>query len=188
MSAINSSQVQIATNGGITGDSALALTLARIQYINTSDSSNIANTSTETDFNRTATIPAGFFIASMGIRVTAVLKYNSTGLLPTMTIRTYLGTAVLSASNVALIATANSRVICTTQWICRSAGASGAFVRWGSVQADTLAGGSLNTLGASGEVAINTTIANVVKVSVQFSAASLGNSATLETMSVELLR
>lgn len=185
---VASRQVNLATNGGIAGDGLQCLVLQKLQYVNTSDSSPIVNVTAETFFNQTCTIPANFFFAGMGLRITAVIKYNAAGVLPTLTLRSYVGTSVLATPSMSVVTSGTNRVIMTATWLCRTAGASGTFVRWGDTRQDTVSLAALGILGASGESTLDTTVSNVVRTSAQWSALNLGNTATLETMAVELLR
>jgi hypothetical protein len=151
---------------------------------------SIANTVTETDLTGTGagslTLPANFFDAAGETLLITGFGYHSATGNPTLQIRIYFGTTVILDTGTDTV-TGNStndawdiRAMVT----CRSTGVSGSVIgqgRW------TENGGGLNRFQMvnTSPTTLDTTIAQVFKMTIQWGTADPGNSITMTNFTLE---
>lgn len=161
-------------------------------YTAQTSSAAIASTASETAFSKSFEIPAKTLKAGARVRVTASGKFSDTGT-PTLQIALKLGGSGVSGSSFAVIpATTLGSGVSNFGWsiqgeaIIRTAGASG------TVQNGACVGGFLNVNMAScvyeNNFSLDTTAAQSVFVTADWSASSASNTVTMETLSVEILQ
>jgi len=152
---------------------------------NTAVSGNIGNTTDETAFNRTFTIPADALRAGDQIRIRAVAFVVSVNGTPNLTTKLKLGaTALLDTGAVAVLG--NGVVLIETVVSIRTVGAAGTLVATGQWNAG-VAGTATTRAQILGSTAVDTTAAQLVSVTATWSAAHLSNVVRLEVLSVEKL-
>lgn len=155
-------------------------------YVAVAASAAISDTTSETDFDKTVTIPANTLKAGDVIRVRAQAIPTSTNSTDTLTLKLKFGSTVIVAT--AAVDVANNDIgYIDFEVTIRTIGASG-----------TMVGAGVQALGVPGTVTakpallasttIDTTAAIVVKVSATWSNASASNSVRLDVLNVELLR
>lgn len=161
-----------------------------LAYSNTAVSNTIANTTTETSFNTTYTIPAGGCQPGRVYRVMARGIFNSQNSLGpgNITVRVKLGSTVVGAT--AAQALGQNRV--NRQWtldfdiICITYSASGSVEAQGVMQLFTAANTNVplelsNTAAISG---IDLTAAQTLTLSAQFTVANAANNITIRQLTV----
>ncbi len=158
---------------------------SELLYVQKTASSPISNTTAETAFNRTATIPASsMFLPGTVVRVRASGKFSKTiGATVNFDVRIKLGSSVLTASNVNVVNGAVDYAwYATAEFIVLSTGASGTL---------RLTGGELGFAFTDSTVAwnvgsfgVNTTVDQTISVTVKPSVASTSNTITLEAITV----
>ena len=149
-------------------------------------SSNVTNTVAETDFDKQVTIPANSLNVGDVIRVRLGALAPSTNSTDTLTIKLKIGSTVIISTGAVDVANSDVGYI-EADMVIRSIGAGG-----------TLAGAGTQALGTPGTVAskpfvltstaIDTTVAQAVKASAQWSVANAGNVARLEVLDVQVFR
>lgn len=147
----------------------------------------VSNTASETLFSTTLQLPADALRASYNavrIRAQGVLSNNSGGSV-TFTFRVKLGSAAyVTGGGVAIAdATTNQPWMMEAVMVCRVDGASG-FV---DVQGQQIVNGTVELLGSTSLVAVDTTTPHDVGVSVEMDTADAAASAQLRQMIVERL-
>lgn len=146
----------------------------------------ITNTVAETDFDKQVTIPANTLQVGDVIRVRGQAIAPSTNSTDTLTLRLKIGATVVVAT--AAVDVANSDIgYLEADVVVRTVGANG-----------TIVAGGVQALGTEGTVsakpfklastAIDTTVAQTVKASAQWSVANAGNQVRLDVLDIELLR
>lgn len=158
---------------------------SELLYVRKTASSPISNTTAETAFNQTATIPANsLFLPGTVVRVRATGKFSKTiGATVNFDVRIKIGTQVLTASNVNVINGAVDYAwYATAEFVVLSTGSSGSLRRAGGelgfAFTDTTAAWNV------GDSALNTTADQTISVTVTPSVASPSNTLTLETITV----
>jgi hypothetical protein len=155
-------------------------------YQNTTPSSNVTNTVTETAFDRSYTIPPNTLrvgdIIDVSVRVSAP-NTNSTN---TLVLKLKIGSTVVVATGAVDVADGDVGII-NARMTIRSIGASGTFVadsEW-----------SLGTPGTAGiltqvvpSTVIDTTVSKAITVTATWSVANAGNVAALQSLHVDLER
>ena len=155
-------------------------------YAAITSSTAIANTSTETEFSKTFDIPAGLLRVGTRVRVTASGKYSTTGT-PTMQLAMKIGGNPFSVFPAT--ATPNNASdygwSFTGEFVTRATGASG------TVQNGHGMGGLGGVTPAMtawvNNFTLDTTIAETITVTADWSASSMSNTITMDTLSVEVL-
>jgi len=155
----------------------------------------VANTSSESNLNNTGvgslTLPAGFFIAGKGIRITARGYRSTTNPSGTLRIKVKLGSTVI-LDTTALTATnglTNRAWELSGALYCRTVGASGTVFGQGRVsmsQAAATAAVFWEMLNTSA-IVINTTISQAITVTAQWGTAHASNTMSCTGMIVEEL-
>lgn len=155
-------------------------------------STAVANTVTETLFNRNHTFPAGTLFAPLVLRIRAGGQYSTTGT-PTLQLRIRIGgvAGVLVLDSGAV--TMGNGVTSRAWWIdatvmIRTDGATGTVVGAGMFGFNTAAaatsdGTTIHARGAS--ATLDTTASQVVGITAQWSAMSSSNTTTLELLTIE---
>jgi len=150
-------------------------------------SSALTASSTETSLG-SFSIPANRLRAGTRIKVRAMVKATATNSTDTLTVKLYFngitGTAV--ASTGALDATNNDLALIDMELVIRTVGASGTVVAAGMATIGPAASATLKPVILDSST-IDTTIAQVIAVSGQWSTTSGGNSCRLDVMSVEVV-
>ncbi|MBI3866813.1 MAG: DUF2190 family protein [Planctomycetia bacterium] len=149
-------------------------------------SSLITNTVAETDFDKSVTIPAGTLQVGDVIRVRGEVIAISTNSTDTLTIRLKIGATVIVVT--AAVDVANNDIgYVEADVVVRTVGAGGTIVACG-VQALGTEGTVTAKPFKLASTAIDTTVAQTVKASAQWSVANAGNQVRLDVLDVELLR
>lgn len=149
-------------------------------------STAVTNTTTETKFDKSVTLPANTLKVGDVIKVRAQVIATSTNSTDTLDIQLRLNTTDVIATGAVDVAN-NDIAIIDFELVIRTVGASGTYVGAGYV-----------SLGAAGTVtakaqfkastAIDTTAAQEVNVSATWSVASASNSCRLDILNVEIKR
>lgn len=146
----------------------------------------VTNTTTETDFDQSITLPANTLKAGDVIRVRAQAIATATNSTDTVNYKLKLGSTTILATG-AVDATNNDIGYIEADIVIRTAGASGTMVAAGST-----ANGAVGTVTAKpaylASTAVDTTAALAVKVSATWSAASASDSCRLDVLNVQILR
>lgn len=158
---------------------------SELLYVRKTASSPISNTTAETAFNQTATIPANsLFLPGTVVRVRATGKFSKTiGATVNFDVRIKIGTQVLTASNVNVVnGAADYAWYATAEFVVLSTGSSGSLRRAGGELgfAFTDSTSAWNV----GDSSLNTTVDQTISVTVTPSVASPSNTLTLETITV----
>lgn len=156
-------------------------------YANVADSNKVQNTTTETDFNKNFTIPANALTAGKVIKIRAGGTWDL--LSGTWNMRIYLGGNVVIATGAISNTGGTEGWWLEAQIHIRTAGAGGtckttAFFTAGTPTIVYATALETTVSGTSG--AVNTTAANIVKISVQYSIANIANASTMMNLSVEI--
>lgn len=169
------------------------------------DATAVANTTTETIIVPDYTFPAGYFYQGRKLRASLYgVISNVVTAVPTITLRVRFGTTTLSATwasaSGALVcnATANTNLTWKMEFefVCRSIGTGGTGFLMGQAWLPNLtAATTINTEGYNNLIpssapaagTLNTTVANLMSVSAQWSAANAANSITTNMFTLEAL-
>ena len=162
--------------------------LVGLLYANTTDSNTVTNTTTETDFNTTYSLPANALTVGKCVRIRCTGKFAQ--LSGTLTLKFYIGANVHLTTN-ALTLTPSS----TEFWhyegtfIVRSVGAGGTLLGQGiSIMGTNRSQIAHSDASGSGSATtIDTTASATVKCSAQFGTANAANSITLQNITIEVL-
>ena len=155
-------------------------------YSNTAASAAVSNTTTETAFDKSYTIPANSLQVGDVIRVRCQVIATSTNSTDTLKVKGYL--ASINLQDTGALDVADSDVVfIDLDLIVRTIGASGTFV-----------GAGIQTIGTPGTAtmkhfklassAIDTTTTNAITFKATWSVASASNSCRLDVLDVQLLR
>lgn len=154
-------------------------------FVNTADSTAVANTTTETNFDVSYSVPAALWSVGRVLRVTASGKVSAHSSPPTLRLRLKAGSVTLldlAAQNITA-SLVNGEWRMSVILVCRSTGGTGTL-------AATLQQALIDavTVGKPQNVAtVDLTTAQTLQVSAQWSAANAANTATLETLLIERL-
>lgn len=157
---------------------------AGVLGVNTADSAAIASTASEANFSLNAVLLPNFLTTGRVLRVTVSGKYSDTGT-PTLQLKLKMGSVTLLDLGAVTLGSgvSNKQFQATFLLVVRTTGVSG------TVQA-SLVNARLDDdlLQAIANVAtVDTTIAETLQLSAQWSASSASNTATLEVFLVEAL-
>jgi len=157
-------------------------TNTRLLYSATAASALITNTTDETAFDKTYSIPANTLRVGDVIRIKGHVTTPSTNSTNTLTLKVKLGSTILLAS--AAVDVANGDIgAFEVEVIVRTVGASGTIVAIGDIGL-----GVIGTVGLNPKLlastAIDTTAAQAVTVTATWSAASESNTVRLDSLSV----
>jgi hypothetical protein len=146
----------------------------------------VANTTTETNFASNYSLPANYCQPGRVIKITAQGIYSSTGS-PQLNIRVKLGSTVLATSqNMNPGAVSSHSWITYFQIICDTTGVSGTVEGQGVTTIFTGgASDSDNEMQNTGTITVDTTTAQTVQMSSQWTVANAGNTITLRQLIIE---
>lgn len=156
-------------------------------YQNTAASAAISNTTVETAFDKSYTIPANTLKAGDFVRIRGQAIATSTANTDTLLIKVYLGSTSIGTSG-AVNAT-NSDVVVFDLWVViRTIGTSGTYVSAGSVGVVGAAGTATMRETITAETAIDTTVTNAITVKATWSVADTADSVRLDILNVSIDR
>lgn len=155
-------------------------------YSSVAASTAVSNTTTETDFDKSISIPANTLKAGDIIRVRAQAIATSTNSTDTLNLKLKLGSTVILATGAVDVANNDIGYI-DADLVVRTVGASGTMVAAGVTALGT-EGTVTAKPGKLASAAVDTTAALVVKVSATWSVASASNSVRLDVMDAQLIR
>ncbi len=160
-----------------------AAIVSEVLFQSTAASANITNTTSETAFDKSYTIPANSLRVGDQIRVRAKVKTPTTNSTDTLTLKLKLGATVVIATSAVDVANDDVGIIEAVLTI-RTIGASGTFVadgKWALGVQDTA------TFRVDGleSTAIDTTATQAITVTATWSAASESDIVRLDNLSVE---
>jgi hypothetical protein len=156
-----------------------------ILYTQVADSAAIANTLVETAFSKTFTIPGNTLGVGDVLRIRASGVYSTAGVAPNLTLRIRIGAQGTNATTIAALAgQAGNAWRIEADTTLRTFGAAGNFEG---------GGGLVSILTASGIGVPSNTVSDmtgnlVVDVTATWSIADAGDTITMQTLTVELLR
>lgn len=165
-------------------------TVSQLLYCSTAASSAITNTSTETLFDTSYTLPANTLAAGRVLRITFHGRATATNSTDTLRCQLYLGgltgTAILDCPETDV---ANDDIFFGQCYVvCRTDGTSGTFIAFGDASTpDAETTSATMRANYTASTAINTQATFVIGVSATWSAASTSDSCRLENLIVELL-
>jgi hypothetical protein len=173
------------------------------KLIMVADAAAVGNTVTETIIVPDYTFPAGEFNTGVKYRGWVWGKVsNVVTAVPTMTFRVRIGAATLSATWVTASAAAACNASANTdlsfmgkfEIVCRTVGTAGTGAVMGNISLPNITGATSALVGeimlpasAPTTGTLNTTIANVLSVSIQWSAANAANTITVTNYALECL-
>lgn len=153
-------------------------------YNSVAASAAVTNTTTETAFDKSVTVPANELVAGSGLRIRAQAIATSTNSTDTLTLKAYVGSVEVATTGAIDVANNDIGVIDVAVTV-RTAGASGTCVVAGMVGLG--AAGTVTMKGTyKASQTLDTTAANAVTVKATWSVASASNSVRLDVLAVEL--
>lgn len=171
-------------------DNSDAKVIAKKLYSSVAASAAVANTTTETEFDKTYTLPANILKAGSLLRIRYQGIATATNSTDTLTAKLYLGGkagTALQASSATDVA--NNNIFAGEFYLTvRTAGATGTMVGWGNY-VKTLAASDTATMvvGILASTTVDTTVAQRIAVAATWSVANAGNSCRLDYLTVEML-
>ena len=181
---------KVTTDRGVQGGTALAI--GGLAYQNTAASTAISNTATETAFSTVYNTPANSLTAGTVVRIRFHGIATSTNSTDTLTIKLKIGGSTTNTTGTAVITTsavdvANNDIFTGyAELVIRTDGASGTMVACG-LYSDPGAQGSTCKAFSLASTAIDTTVAQPIKVTATWSAASASDSCRLDILSIQIL-
>lgn len=154
-----------------------------VLYDNTADSAAVTNTTTETTFDKSYTIPANTLKAGDVIHIHAQAIATATNNADTLTVKLKLGSTVIANTGAVDVANNDAATIDATL-IIRSVGATGTLVAEGWVSLG-VPGTATTRAFAVASTTIDTTATQAITVTGQWSAADANDSALLRILAVE---
>ena len=155
---------------------------------NTADSAAIASTTDETNFSLNASLSTTQYYPGRIFKLSASGVYSTTGT-PTLTFRVRIG----STSMVLFTAKTGTNNASNQSWrieatlICRTTGATGTVMALGTLFINTAAGvDTVETVVNNAATTVDTTVVQSLQVSLDWSANSASNTATMKDFLVEL--
>lgn len=157
------------------------------QFSNTAASTAITNTSTETLFSRSYTLPGNLLQPGSVLKIRAQGIATATNATDTLNARLYIGglSGILLAATGAVDVANNDIFFIDFDVVVRTIGATG-----------TIVGAGMTAIGAAGtatmrpaflaSTTIDTTVSRVIGVSATWSAINAGNSCRLDYLSVDM--
>jgi hypothetical protein len=164
--------------------------VAKKLYASVAASTALTASSTETEFDQSYTIPGNLLQVGSLLRIRYQGIATATNSTDTLTAKLYIGGkagTALQAS--AATDVANNNIFAGEFYMAvRTIGATGTIVGWGSyVSALAASGTATMVVGILASTTLDTTAAQKIAVSGQWSTTSASNSARLDYMSVEIL-
>lgn len=160
-----------------------------IAYTNTAASTAVSNTTTETLFDKSYSIPANSLRVGQLIRIRYQVIATATNSTDTLAVKLYIGglTGTALISHAATDVADNNVVSGEYEVILRTVGASGTMVGCGTYKSVPAAEGTMTIKDdILASTAIDTTAAQVIGVSATWSVASASNSCRLDFLRVEI--
>ena len=190
-------QVSATANGNFIGYAMTATTAAgdelevlrlhdsqHSSYVNVAASAAVTNTTTETDFDKTVTLPASSLKVGDVIKIRAQVIATATNSTDTLLLKLKIGSTVILATAAVDVANDDIGIIDVTL-VVRTIGATGTFVAcglWALGVADT----ATFRPDFKASTTIDTTAAAAIAVSATWSVANAGNSCRLDILHVEI--
>lgn len=158
--------------------------LGGLLYANTADSTAIASTAAETNFNLNLALPAAYFRAGRALLVRICGVYSDI-LTPTLQLKLKAGSVTLLDLGAVLLGAGVSSKVFSAVFlvICRTTGGSGTLQT--TVQSAALDG--VQQPVAPTVATVDTTATQTLQVSAQWSASSSSNTTALQSMTIEAL-
>lgn len=154
----------------------------RVLYQNTADSAAIASTASETDFDKTYSLPANSLRVGDVITIRGQLSSVGVTATPTLQVKVYIGaTAVLTTA--AVTTAANDLPTFEVKIVVRAIGASGSIVAYGTSIMGVPGTGVPKPFNMAA-TSIDTTAAKTIKVSATWSASSASNTVKLSNLTI----
>src|SRR3990167_6884137 len=156
--------------------------------VNVADSSAVSNTASLNNFSVNKTISRSIFVIGKMIKLCASGIYSTTGT-PTLTFNVRFGTTnlVSFAAKTGINNASNQSWMIEAWIITRTTGSSGTVQCHGRLSINTASGtDTVETVNTASAVTVDTTVNNILQVSLTWSAASTSNTATLKNFIVEL--
>lgn len=167
-----------------------AKVIAKKLYSSVAASTAVSNTTTETLFDTSYTLPANVLKAGSLLRIRYQGIATATNSTDTLAAKLYIGgTAGTLLQTCGATDVANNNIFAGEFYLSvRTIGASGTFVGWGNYTATLAASGTATmVVGIKASTAIDTTASQVIGVSATWSAASASDSCRLDYLTVEML-
>lgn len=154
----------------------------KLLYANTASSAAVANTTSETNFDKSYSLPAHSLQPGTVLKIRAAGRYSDTGT-PTLQLKLKAGSTTLFDLGAVTLASgvSNKRWAAEFVVVCRAAGASGSVMV--TLQSAFIDTGAVSGPGST--VTLDSTAAQVIAVSAQWSAADAANTTILETLTIE---
>lgn len=155
---------------------------------NTADSSPIANTASETNFDVNRSLSTIQMQPGRIFKLRAYGVYSTTGT-PTLQFRVKVGSTnlVVFTAKTGINNASNQSWMLEAEIVVRSLGASGTVMTAGRISINTSSGvDTVETVVNNAAISMDTTAVQTLQVSLQWSAASSSNTATLKTLSLEV--
>lgn len=164
--------------------------VAKKLYSSVAASTAVTNTTTETEFSTSYTLPANILKVGSLLRIRYQGIATATNSTDTLTAKLYLGGkagTALQASDATDVA--NNNIFAGEYYLAvRTIGATGTFVGWGSYVKTLAASGTATmVVGISASTAVDTTVSQKIAVAATWSVANAGNSCRLDYLTVEML-
>lgn len=149
-----------------------------VVFSNAASSAAVTNTTVETAFDVSHSIPANFLKVGDIIRIRAAARATATNSTDTLTLKLKLGTTVIATTATIDVANGDAGFF-DVSFRVRSIGATGSIATAGEATLKT------TTTAVTGVHTIDTTAANAVAVTATWSVANAGNSAELTSLEIE---
>lgn len=164
--------------------------VAKKLYAQVAASTAVTNTITETEFDKSYTLPANILKVGSLIRIRYQGIATATNSTDTLTAKLYVGgKAGTALQTCGATDVANNNIFAGEYYMeVRTIGATGTFVGWGLYSATLAASGTATmVIGSTASTTIDTTAAQKLVVAATWSVANAGNSCRLDYFSVEML-
>lgn len=152
-------------------------------YANTAASAAVSNTTAETAFDKSYTIPANTLAAGDVITIKGWARATATNSTDTLNIKLKIGSTIIVASG-ALDVANDDMVYFEATLVVRTIGASGTFVATGTVTIGTAGTATVKSFYVA-STTIDTTATQAITVTATWSVANSGNSVRLDILNVE---
>lgn len=168
----------------------LGFVSGRVEYASVATSASVGNTTAETAFDKSYTIPAGALQAGDVVRVTAAGLWTTDAAGTVVnTLRVKVGGQQLSAVGVTLTAGQTNQIWrVETEFVVRSVGATGTVRSGGGYGGFSPVGIAVLAGIGTGTLTVDTTGTLAVTVTTQFAAARAGDAITAHVVTVAVLR
>jgi len=167
-----------------------AKVVAKKLYSSVAASTAVTNTTTETEFDASYTLPANILKAGSLLRIRYQGIATATNSTDTLTAKLYIGgKAGTALQTCGATDVANNNIFAGEFYLAvRTIGATGTFVGWGNYTATLAASGTATMVtGIVASTTIDTTATQKLVVAATWSAASASDSCRLDYFTVEML-